>query len=119
LWWQDGEHTTVRGASADWDFYGIWYFLRVPISKTERIPVFQISQVVENKDSIKWFFDCNQISASDVPAAGFRSCQPREEQTPGKSNRQRSGPGEEKSLPGEFADWPGGEPPATGYAGGQ
>jgi hypothetical protein len=119
LWWRDGERITVQGARVDLIIYCISYISRVYTSKNERFPVLQISQVLENKDSIKWLFDCNQIGASDVSATGFEPCQPGEEQAPGKSNRQRSGSGEEKSRSGEFAVWPGGEPPATGYAGGQ
>jgi hypothetical protein len=36
--------------------------------------------------------------ASDVPAAGFKSGQPKEKQTPGKSIRTQSGP--EKGMTG-------------------
>jgi hypothetical protein len=48
--------------------------------------------MIETKQNRKRYCECYQIGASDVPAAGEKSGQPKEQQTPGKSNRQRSGP---------------------------
>jgi hypothetical protein len=49
-------------------------------------------QVIEKKTSPKWPADCYIEGASDVPAAGDKSGQPKEQQTPGKSIRKQSGP---------------------------
>jgi hypothetical protein len=50
------------------------------------------SQVIENKRNLQRPDNCYIQSASDVPAAGKNSGQPREQQDPGKSHRLRSGP---------------------------
>ncbi len=71
-----------------------------------------LSQRVDNKDSCVWRSNCYEKGASDVPAAGRNSGQPQEQQTPGKSHRQRRGPEKGKTGRGslQVARWR--KPPA-------
>ena len=59
------------------------------------------------------------MGASDVPAAGEKSGQPKETQTPGKSIRQRSGPEQGIDRPGKSVVGTVEKPPARAYLGGQ
>jgi hypothetical protein len=68
----------------------LYYFPLSEFQNAENPPQSD-AQVIENKQ-IKRHSELLLEGASDVPAAGKNPGQPKEQQDPGKSNRQRSGP---------------------------
>ena len=78
-------------------FYGFLNYCPFRPSRIHNCADYGTPQIIETKQPRKRHSDCYLIGASDEPAAGENSGQPKEEQAPSKSNRQRSGP--QKGIP--------------------